>query len=230
VTGAGMIIRCFSGSWAGESRTVMYVLSLSRKDRVMATGVSAKVPLFGVDLLRRGWGWFVALGILQIVLGVIAVGASVFVTLASVVLFGWLLLIGGVLSVVHAFWQKQWSGFFVDLAMGILYVVVGFMVVGNPLAAAETLTLLIAAFLFMGGIFRIVAALAGKVQNSFWVLLNGIVTLVLGIMIWRQWPLSGLWVIGLFIGIELIFYGWSLVMVGLTAKRLSSPANERPIA
>jgi uncharacterized membrane protein HdeD (DUF308 family) len=190
----------------------------------MATDVSTKVPLFGVDMLRRGWGWFVALGIFQIVLGVIAVAASEFVTLASVVLFGWLLLIGGVLSVVHAFWQKEWSGFFVDLAMGILYVVVGFMVVGNPLAATETLTLLIALFLFMGGIFRIVAALAGKVQNSFWVLLNGFVTLVLGIMIWRQWPLSGLWVIGLFIGIELIFYGWSLVMVGLTAKRLS-PAN-----
>jgi uncharacterized membrane protein HdeD (DUF308 family) len=196
----------------------------------MAAGVSAREPLFGVNLLRRGWGWFVALGIIHIILGVVAVGASVFVTLASVVLFGWLLLVGGVLSAVHAFWQKQWSGFFVDLAMGILYVVVGFMVVGNPLAAAETLTLLIALFLFMGGIFRIVAALAGKFQNSFWVLLNGIVTLVLGIMIWRQWPLSGLWVIGLFIGIELIFYGWSLLMVGLTTKRLSLLANERSIA
>jgi uncharacterized membrane protein HdeD (DUF308 family) len=187
----------------------------------MATAVDEKVRLFGVDVLRRNWGWFVALGIVQIILGLIALGASVVVTLASVVLFGWLLLVGGVLSLVHAFWERQWSGFFIDLAVGILDVVVGFMVVSNPVASAETLTLLIAAFLFMGGIFRIFAALTGHFQHSFWVLLNGIVTLALGIMIWRQWPLSGLWVIGLFIGIDLIFYGWSLLILGLTAKKLS---------
>ncbi len=186
----------------------------------MATGVTESVSVFGGDVLRRKWGWFVALGIVQILLGMIALGASVFATLVTVVFFGWLLLSGGVLSVVHAFWQKDWSGFFIDLAMGILYAIVGFMVVGNPVATAETLTLLIAVFLFMGGIFRITAALTGKFQNSFWVLLNGVVTLALGIMIWRQWPLSGLWVIGLFVGIEMVFYGWSLLMVGLSIKRL----------
>jgi uncharacterized membrane protein HdeD (DUF308 family) len=185
----------------------------------MVTGVDERMSVFDADVLRRRWGWFVALGIIQIVLGMIALGASVFVTLATVVFFGWLLLIGGVLSVVHAFWQKQWSGFFIDLAMGALDAVVGFMVVSNPVASAETLTLLIAVFLFMGGIFRIVAALTGRFDNSFWVLLNGVITLALGIMIWRQWPLSGLWVIGLFVGIELIFHGWSLLMVGLSAKR-----------
>ena len=83
-------------------------------------------------MLPCNWGWFVALGIVQIVLGLIALGASVIVTLASVVLFGWLLMIGGILSVVHAFWERQWSGFFLDLAMGILNAVVGFMVIGNP--------------------------------------------------------------------------------------------------
>lgn len=191
----------------------------------MATGVEEKASLFGIDVLHRNWGWFVALGIIQIVLGMIALGSSVLVTFASVVLFGWLLLIGGVLSVVHAFWERRWSGFFIDLAMGILNTVVGFMVVGNPVASAEALTLLIAVFLFMGGIFRIVAALTGHFQHSFWVFLNGIVTLALGIMIWRQWPLSGLWVIGLFIGIDLIFYGWSSLILGLTARRLAPPAT-----
>ena len=191
----------------------------------MAAAADEKVSLFGVDVLRRNWGWFVARGIVQIVLGLIALGASVIVTLASVVLFGWLLMIGGILSVVHAFWERQWSGFFLDLAMGILNAVVGFMVIGNPVATAEALTLLIAVFLFMGGIFRIVAALSGRFQHSFWVLVNGIVTLALGIMIWRQWPLSGLWVIGLFIGIDLIFYGWSLLILGLTARKLSPRAG-----
>jgi uncharacterized membrane protein HdeD (DUF308 family) len=201
------------------------MLLLSRKERVMATGVDERVSLLGLHVLRHSWGWFVALGIVQLLLGMIALGSSVFATLVTVVLFGWLLLTGGVLSVMHAFWQKQWSGFFIDLAMGILYAVVGFMVVGNPVATAETLTLLIALFLFMGGIFRIIAALTGRFRHSFWVLLNGVVTLALGIMIWQQWPLSGLWVIGLFIGIDLIFYGWSLLMVGLSAKSLSRSAT-----
>ena len=191
----------------------------------MATAVDENASLPGLHVLRRNWGWFVAVGMIQIVLGMIALGASVFVTLATVVLFGWLLLVGGVLSVVHAFWQKQWSGFFIDLAMGILNAVVGFMMVAHPVASAEALTLLIAMFLFMGGIFRIAAALTGKFHHTFWVLLNGIVTLALGIMIWQQWPLSGLWVIGLFVGIDLVFYGWSLVMVGMTAKHLTKTAS-----
>jgi uncharacterized membrane protein HdeD (DUF308 family) len=192
---------------------------------MLATLVGERLPLVGADVLRRNWCWFLSLGIIQILLGVIALGASVFVTLATVVLFGWLLLIGGVLSVVHAFWEKQWSGFFIDLAMGILNTVVGFMVIDHPLASAETLTLLIAMFLFMGGIFRIVAAFTGKFPNPFWVFLNGVVTLALGIMIWQQWPVSGLWVIGLFVGIDLIFYGWSLVMLGLSARSLPALAN-----
>src|SRR5438309_7434892 len=108
------------------------LLPFSRKECVMATALNQRASLLGGDVLRHKWGWFVVLGIIQIVLGTIALGASVFVTLATVVLFGWLLLIGGVLAVVHAFWQKQWSGFFIDLAMGILNAVVGFMVVGNP--------------------------------------------------------------------------------------------------
>lgn len=85
------------------------------------TDVNKKVSWFGVDILRRSSGRFVALGIVQTVLVVIALYASVFVTVACVVLFGWLLLTGGVVFVVHAFWEKQWSGFFVELAMGILY-------------------------------------------------------------------------------------------------------------
>lgn len=186
----------------------------------MATAMGRVPPLPGLEAVRRNWGWFVALGVAEIILGMIAVGSSVAATLVSVIFFGWLLIVGGALSVGHAFWEKQWSGFFLDLVTGILYVVVGFMMVGNPEAAAISLTLLIALFLFIGGIFRIVAALTGHFQHSAWVLLNGVITLALGIMIWRQWPFSGLWVIGLFIGIDMIFYGWSSVMVGLVAKRL----------
>jgi uncharacterized membrane protein HdeD (DUF308 family) len=141
------------------------------------------------------------------------------------VFFGWLLLIGGVLSAVHAFWRKQWRGFFLDLVTGVLYAVAGFLMVAEPLAAAASLTLLIAMLLLIGGIFRIVVALSGHLEHWGWVLLNGVITAALGVMIWRQWPSSALWVIGMFIGIEMIFYGWSLVMLSLIAKGAVGPAG-----
>jgi uncharacterized membrane protein HdeD (DUF308 family) len=189
----------------------------------MSTAASQGFASFDPGVLRRNWGWFLVLGIIEIVLGMIAISASVVATVATVVIFGWLLLIGGALSAVHAFWRKGWRGFFLDLATGVLYVVVGFLMVAEPLAAAASLTLLIAMFLLMGGIFRIIVALSGHLEHWGWVLLNGVVTAGLGIMIWRQWPLSGLWVIGLFVGIEMILYGWSLVMLSLVAKSATQP-------
>jgi uncharacterized membrane protein HdeD (DUF308 family) len=101
------------------------------------------------------------------------------------------------------------------------------MIVANPVATAETLTLLIALLLMFGGIFRIVAALAVQFPHWGWLVLHGAVNLLLGIAIWRQWPWSGLWVIGLFVGIDLIFNGWSLVMLALAAKKLPVPALQQ---
>jgi len=116
--------------------------------------------LIGLAELKRNWGWFLGLGIALVVLGTIALGASVATTIVSVLLFGWLLIIGGVLEGVHASWRERgWGGFFIDLLTGVLYVVVGFMMVASPAATALTLTLLIALFLMFGGIFRIVVAL-----------------------------------------------------------------------
>lgn len=178
----------------------------------------------GFDVVRRNWGWFLALGIVQIVLGAIALGESMLMTLFSVVMLGWLLIIGGASSVVHAFLERKWDGFIFDLLTGLFYLVAGFMMVGNPGEAAVTLTLLISLFLMIGGVFRIAEALVGALPHRFWVLLNGVVTLALGIMIWRQWPFSGLWVIGLFIGIEMLLYGWSLVMLALAARNRPSEA------
>lgn len=174
----------------------------------------------GLENLRQRWGWFLALGIVLIVLGTVAVGSAVLMTLATMVFIGWLMIIGGLMQVVHAFATKSWGGFFIDLLSGILYVVVGFMIIANPGATAVALTLLISMFLIFGGIFRIVAAVMVRFQNWVWLLLHGVISLLLGILIWQQWPFSGLWVIGLVVGIDMIFNGWSLVMLGLVAKNL----------
>jgi uncharacterized membrane protein HdeD (DUF308 family) len=178
------------------------------------------VPLVGLEELRGRWGWYLVLGILLIVLGTTALGSSVLMTLATMVFVGWLMIGGGAVEAVQAFACKGWSGFFLDLLTGILYVVVGFMIVANPGATAVALTLLIAMFLITGGIFRIVVAVAVRFPNWIWLVVHGIVNLLLGIAIWRQWPLAGLWVIGLFVGIDMIFNGWSLVMLALAAKKL----------
>ena len=181
--------------------------------------------LVGVENLRSRWGWFLALGVLLVILGMIALSCSVTMTLATMVFVGWFLIAAGVLEAVHAFSCKRWGGFFVDLLTGVLYVVVGFMVVANPAATAVTLSLLIAMFLTFGGLFRVVIALIVRFPNWGWMMLHGLVNLLLGIAIWRQWPLSGMWVIGLFVGIDMLLNGWSLVMLGLAAKRLPEPAG-----
>lgn len=192
----------------------------------MSTGPGlVGLHLVGLEELKRSWGWFLALGIALLLLGTIALGASVAMTIVSVLLFGWLLIVGGVLEAVHAFWRRRWSGFFIDLLTGVLYVVVGFMLVANPAASAVALTLLIALFLMFGGIFRIVTALSVHFHNWGWLLLHGVINLLLGILIWEQWPVSGLWVIGLFIGIDMIFNGWSLVMLALAAKNIPEATN-----
>lgn len=193
----------------------------------MATGSTfSGLHQVGMRELKRNWGWFLALGILMIVLGTIAIGAAVVASLVSVLLFGSLLIVGGVSSVIHAFWrEKGWSGIFINLATGVLYAAVGFMLVANPAAGAVALTLLIAMFLIIGGVFRIVVALSVRFHNWGWLLLHGLINLLLGFAIWAQWPLAGLWVIGLFVGIDLIFNGWALVMLGLGAKAIPDDAH-----
>jgi uncharacterized membrane protein HdeD (DUF308 family) len=184
-----------------------------------------RIQLPGADELRRSWGWFLGLGIVLIILGVIAIGSAFFMTIASVWLFGWILIIGGVMEVGHAFWHKRWAGFFLDLLTGVLYVVAGGMMVNNPQESALLLTLLIAMFLVFEGVFRIVAAIAVRYPHWGSVLLNGVVSLVLGMLIWRRWPVSGLWVIGLFVGIEMLLNGWSLVMLSMTGRNLPEEAS-----
>lgn len=182
------------------------------------------LALVGAEVLRARWGWFVGLGLLLVVLGLVAVGHSLLFTVASMVLLGWLLMAAGLAEAVHAFSCQAWGGFFVDLLTGLLYLVAGFLVVSNPAATAVTLTLLIAMFLIFEGLFRIVIAVTVRFPHWGWLLVHGAINLLLGISIWRNWPLSGLWVIGLFVGIDLMMNGWSLVMLGLTAKNLPTAA------
>ncbi|MGA8571444.1 MAG: HdeD family acid-resistance protein [Desulfobaccales bacterium] len=176
--------------------------------------------LSDIQGLQKNWGWLLALGIISIVLGILALGSSVFFTIASMIFFGWILLIMGILELVYSFWQRHWGGFFLHLLNGILASVVGVIMIGNPAASALFLTLMLAMFFMVAGLFRIITSLAMRFPSWGWRLFNGIISLLLGILLWVQWPWSGLWAIGMFIGVDLIFSGWGSVMLALAARDL----------
>lgn len=180
--------------------------------------IAARAPQ-GLEKLRARSGWIVALGILLAFLGTIAIVADAAMTVVSVIVFAWLLVLAGAAQIVHAFSHRDWQGFLLDLLLGVLYVVTGALLLQSPVQGAETLTLLMAAFFLVSGLFRIGAAIGAALPHRGWLVLSGVVNVVLGGLILAQWPASGLWVIGLFVGIDLLFGGWSLVMLGLSLRR-----------
>jgi uncharacterized membrane protein HdeD (DUF308 family) len=173
-----------------------------------------------IDHLRANWIWFLLLGVVLIVLGMVAIGVPWVVTIATMLLFGWLLTVAGVLQVMHAFWARGWGGFFIQLLVGVLQIVVGVLVANHPLATGAAVTILMAAFFVVSGIFRMFAALALPFDGRAWLFLGGLINLVMGMMIWQQWPNDALWVIGLFVGVDLIIHGWWLVMLAISVKSI----------
>jgi uncharacterized membrane protein HdeD (DUF308 family) len=170
--------------------------------------------------LKDSWLWFVILGVALILLGMAALSYSVLFTIASVEVFGFFLIIGAVILIGASFFTGSWGGFFLTLLTGALQLIAGVICVRHPLEAAVVSTMLLAVVFIVGGLFRIVFALSERFRSWPWVLLNGVVTLMLGLMIWAQLPFSGLWVIGTFLGIDLIFNGASFLALGLGVRRL----------
>lgn len=170
--------------------------------------------------LRRRWGLAVGLGLALLVLGAIAVSISAVASLASMIFLGWLLIVSGIVQGIEAFSHRR-SHFSSGLLLATLYVVVGLVIIANPLAAELAFTLLMIAFFLVAGIFRIVAAAAMPSENRWSLLASGIVALLLGVLLWSGWPFVAFWIVGLYVGIELMFNGWSVMMLGLAGRRFS---------
>jgi uncharacterized membrane protein HdeD (DUF308 family) len=173
--------------------------------------------------LKLRWGWLLALGVALIVLGTVALGDTLAVTLVSVLLVGWLLIASGVFHVVHLFRHSEIRSFW-NILGTICDFVVGFYMVANPALGALTLTLVLAAFLLASGVIRLIGVFHANLPHKFWPVLDGILSVVLGILLWVHWPWTGLWFIGFAIAIRLIFQGWAWVMVAL-ALRTSVPRS-----
>jgi uncharacterized membrane protein HdeD (DUF308 family) len=174
--------------------------------------------------LQQEWWWFLLLGIALVVLGTLALGAAAFASVVAVVYLGLLMLAGGIAQTISAFWAGRWSGFLLTIFIGLLYLVAGVFIISHPVESTVELTLMLAFLFVVSGVFRIVTALVLRFPHWGWPLLNGVIAVLLGVMIYKQWPSSGLWVIGIFIGIEMIFNGWAWVMFSLGLRSLPRDA------
>ena len=177
--------------------------------------------------LRAKWGWIVALGVVYVIAGFIALGSIVMATVASVFVVGVMMIIAGVAELINAFQIKSWGKFLIWALLGVLYIVAGFVTFENPLFAAVVLTLILGASLVASGAVRIFLAFNMKRETPWiWVALSGVITLLLGLLILARWPINSIYSLGLFLGIGLIMAGagWIGLGFGLHRPRATSQA------
>jgi uncharacterized membrane protein HdeD (DUF308 family) len=174
----------------------------------------------GLEPLRAKPGWIIALGVVYLIAGIIALGSVVFATLVSVFIVGIMMLIAGVAEVVNAFQFKNWGRFVIWLLLGALYIVAGLLTFENPALAAAILTLFLGVALIVSGIMR--GILAFSMQRAtpwIWVLVSAIVTFLLGLVIVAHWPVSSLYTLGIFLGVDLVIAGAGWIGLGFGLKR-----------
>jgi uncharacterized membrane protein HdeD (DUF308 family) len=190
----------------------------------------------GIEELGHRWGWHLLLGTILIALGVIVAAYAYYATIASVITFGWVMVFAGITLGILSFTTGEWSGFLLSLFAGILTGITGVMLLRAPLSGAAALTLVIASFLLVSGVFRITSALAMQFPNWGWSFASGIVSIVLGGLLLANWPGVSLWFLGFYLGIDLIAHGaaWSMFAFSerhaVRALHRYEEGRERPAA
>jgi uncharacterized membrane protein HdeD (DUF308 family) len=168
--------------------------------------------------LRQGWLLCFILGLVSLLVGITAISSYFIAALATMIIFGVLLLIAGATEVIHALMVRNGKGFAVHLLAAALYLVVGVFMLEDPIRAAEVIALLLAANFYVAGALRVIFSIAVRFPAWGWVLLHGTVDLLLGVMIFSGWPESSLRIIGLLVGIDLVLHGWSWMILALTVR------------
>ena len=183
--------------------------------------VNHPLPGLGYAGVSRKWGWFAALGIVLVLAGFFALCDVVAFTLVSVIFIGAMLLVGGVFQVVHALMTRDWSAFALNLLLGVLYIVGGFLIMDEPVQGSVIITIFLLAALLIGGVVRMTVALQHREMPGWWLmLLGGAVSVMLAVLLYITLPWSGLWVLGTLIGVELLVQGFSWLRFGLALRRM----------
>jgi uncharacterized membrane protein HdeD (DUF308 family) len=174
------------------------------------------------DSIREHRGWFMFVGGALIVLGIVAVMFPLVTAIAAKVFLGWILLIGGVVEIFHAFSAKRWSAFFYEVLMGILYVIVGIWLAFFPLTGIITLTLILAFTFILQGVLQALMAFHMRPHEGWvWMLIAGLIAVVAGMMIIGGLPSTATWAIGLMVGISMISTGWAYLILAIQAGKLA---------
>jgi uncharacterized membrane protein HdeD (DUF308 family) len=196
-------------------------------EHAAASDLVEKIVELDNKSVSERWGWFMALGILMIVLGTIAIGAPFASGIAVDFLVGWLLVISGVAHAIHAFKASGWRGGLVQFLCGLLYLGVGIMMIVHPIAGLLALTVTVLVYFVASGIFKIILAIRVEhLPQRGWVTVSGILSLALAIYVGSQFPTSALWLIGMLVGIEMLFSGLAFIMIAWAAR--SGTAGEQP--
>ncbi len=192
--------------------------------------VGRALAIFGQDMerAREHWWMFMLLGVLLVLGGIVALTYPCVSSVGAVMVLGIILIVSGVFTIIGAFWAGKWSALFLQLLVGILYVMVGMAVRDSPLESTALVTMFVAAFFIVVGAFRIIVSVVERFPQWGWALINGVVTLLVGLIIYDSFPLSALWVIGLLVGIELLFNGWTWIMLSLVIRQI--PENKESTA
>jgi uncharacterized membrane protein HdeD (DUF308 family) len=171
-----------------------------------------------MEVPRSLWVLFLLIGVVLIVLGLFGIVAPFIVGLATVLLYGILILISGGAHAVAVFQARSWNGVVLHLLMAVLALMLGFFFLTEPATTMKVLVLVLTMFFIVGGIFRILASVMIRSRNWLMYLLSGVVSLLLGFFVWERWPDDSDWVIGTFIGIELLFEGFSTISLALAIR------------
>ena len=176
--------------------------------------------------VKRASGFLVFLGIILTIFGLLSIGTPYVTGLTITFLIGILLIAGGVVRIALSFRAKSWGSGLLAGLLGLLTLVCGAYILARPAAGLSALTLLLAAYFLAEGFFQIFLAFNWKpIRGWGWTLFSGMISLLLGVLIWMQWPLSGVWAIGILVGVNLFMVGFSLMMLGFAGRGLAdSPA------
>jgi uncharacterized membrane protein HdeD (DUF308 family) len=176
-----------------------------------------------IDAIRRNAGLTVASGVILVIAGLLAILSPFVAGLSITIMVGVLLAVSGIGQCFLAFRAGAFGRALVLFAAGLLMAIAGFYMMSQPVSGLAALTLVLMAFLIATGILEIIVAFQLKPADGWGIeLFNGVVTLVLGILLWRQFPLSGAWAIGILFGIKMVFSGWAFIFVGRGVKKLAS--------
>ena len=177
------------------------------------------------DLVKSNSGKSILWPIVLIIFGFLAIALPLAASWGVVVVVAWLIIFSGGFQFVHAFKSKGIGPILWKLLVAILYLIVGIGFLTHPLIGMAAFTLMLAIFFVVEGVFDLIAYFKSRhVNGSGWMLFDGIVTLILGIMVWRHWPSSSTWVIGTLVGINLIMTGMTRLMLSLAARRVLKAA------